>query len=309
MGGLLAAPRRSGSLACTIYVSCPHDQVGVLDTLAGLATDPKQGGVVLVNRFYDQQYGRGSFLLGVEDLDGGAAVASEMVGAALSQLTLLDHGDVKHPRIGVVDHISVSPLDTDDQGALADAARFCRDVASRLAAGAPPLPIMLYGGASAEGKRLVDCRKETKYFSSHKHAQREGGGLEVKEVASDMGPKAVDPAIGVCCVGAVTLVCNFNVLVDTTDRAVAMAICNDVRTSKGGPPGVEAMALQHEGGKYEVACNLLDIYSGDGTDPKAALRAIEAAAAARSVAVLDSYTIGFTVPDSLEKMGSLKGAA
>lgn len=64
-----------------------------------------------------------------------------------------------------------------------------------------------------------------------------------------------------------------------------------MRTRDGGPPGVEALTLVHEGGNVEVACNLLDIAI---TPPSRVLALVEAKAADLGVGVEEAYTIGMT---------------
>lgn len=64
-----------------------------------------------------------------------------------------------------------------------------------------------------------------------------------------------------------------------------------LRTRDGGPPGVEALTLVHEGGNVEVACNLLDIAV---TPPSRVLELVEAKAKEVGVKVEEAYTIGMT---------------
>lgn len=74
-------------------------------------------------------------------------------------------------------------------------------------------------------------------------------------------------------------------------RALAAQVAKAVRTRDGGPPGVEALTLVHEGGSMEVACNLLDIAV---TPPARVLAVVEGKARELGVEVEEPYTIGMT---------------
>lgn len=62
----------------------------------------------------------------------------------------------------------------------------------------------------------------------------------------DFGPLAVNPASGVVLVGATPWVTNYNISLETTDMASAIAIARTVSERTGGLPNVQAMALRHE---------------------------------------------------------------
>lgn len=70
---------------------------------------------------------------------------------------------------------------------------------------------------------------------------------------------------------------------------MAAQVAKAVRTRDGGPPGVEALTLVHEGGHMEVACNLLDI---GVTPPARVLQVVEGKAKELGVDVEEAYTIG-----------------
>jgi glutamate formiminotransferase len=177
--------------------------------------------------------------------------------------------------------------------------------------------------APSNDKPLAEVRRGTSYFK--------GLALDQQLPHADFGPSAVDPRLGVLCCGAVPYVQNYNIRLRTADRcveapscmpserepiaaaligwlilmdrsitiqnkhytirALAAQVSRAVRTRDGGPEGVEALTLVHEGGNMEVACNLLDIGK---TPPSRVLALAEAAARALGVEVEEAYTIGMT---------------
>eukprot|EP00968_Pinguiococcus_pyrenoidosus_P015111 scaffold1390_cov249-Pinguiococcus_pyrenoidosus.AAC.15 len=65
------------------------------------------------------------------------------------------------------------------------------------------------------------------------------------------------------------------------------------------------MQLLRADGNYEVACNLLDIYSGAGSTPAQALACIEEACQRESVQIVKHYTIGLTRQECIDKYATL----
>jgi len=347
----------------------------------------------LVHSFADPVYNRTSFVLCGSPLPVATA-ASALTHAAVSALPDLRLHSATHPRIGLVDHVSVSPLcvvaetraslqpsplvgpgesclNLGDavEAALALARGLQRTAAAKeegaataTSQGASSVPVLLYGAAHPAGRTLAETRRATPYFAPAAapaacSPAAEGGdgtdwaagwaGVVPDVVPGDLGRSngragkacAVDPAVGVCCVGATPLVVNFNVRLDTTERAVALAATRAVRTRRGGKrkagtpsspstsvpsaaalaasaaadeyesglPLVEALALKHQGGCYEVACNLLDTAV---TDPEAVLRRVECVASAAGCGVEASYVVGLTVEQIRTKLEeALKSAA
>jgi glutamate formiminotransferase len=295
--------------------------------------------------FSDPHYNRTSFVIAGVEPAAVAATAQALAAAALAALPPLTAHDATHPRIGVVDHIAVAPLflkdpassdealrhddgvrGDDSEGAnagtnLADAAVAASILAAALASDLG-LPVMLYGAARAhaglEPRTLAETRRQTPYF----RAKAKNSGLISSDndaagdkedlwagVTPDLGGPLIDPAVGVCCVGATPLVLNFNVRLTTTDRKVAAACAAAVRTrtsSTGslrdaGLPWVEALPLVHANGRFEVACNLLRPLV---TPPASVLAAIEASLARQAcgVAVEEAYTIGMAVEEICAKL-------
>lgn len=165
------------------------------------------------------------------------------------------------------------------------------------------LPIPPPTNHNSNGKPLAEVRRGTSYFK--------GLALDAQlPHAPDLGPPCIDPRIGILCCGAVPYVQNYNIRLSTSDRAVAVRVAKAVRTRDGGPVGVEALTLVHEGGHMEVACNLLDIAT---TPPSRVLALAEKAARMEGVAVEEAYTIGMTEEEigaeTLRLLGCQEGGA
>lgn len=73
----------------------------------------------------------------------------------------------------------------------------------------------------------------------------------------DEGPTEASKAKGVVVIGATEWVDNYNVPIFSTNIATVRKIAKHVSERGGGLPSVQAMALAHNEGVIEVACNLL----------------------------------------------------
>jgi glutamate formiminotransferase len=277
MASTLIRPR----VAAVVYVSTTSSPL--LTELRKLAAGSASARLLTV--FTDEPYARTSFLIAGEP--GAVSESAVRVATAAAAALDLRAHVATHPRIGVVDHISVAPIDSSDLEPAAAAA-------AAIGAGfAPAVPVYFYGGARADGRSLAATRRLTPYF---------GGGATwttAPDLPAGATSAAIDPRLGACCCGASALVLNYNLLLETTDAAVARAIASAVRTRSGGPPGVEALALEHEGGRYEVACNLL---APETTSPAAVRALADAAAAAHGTSVRSDYTIGLTTAQIRAKL-------
>jgi hypothetical protein len=240
-----------------------------------------------------------------------------------------------HPRLGVVDHVSVHALprfdddatssaDVDahenddvvsedaDADAHAAAAALARRVGASLAA--LPLPVYFYAAAHAARAPLADVRRRLGYFGSGGAAGVPSSSASASASAPpppDAGPRAAAAASGVACVGALPWVVNFNLLLvpinepgdaraqpglrandpdlDHAFAAAAKRVAAATSSRRGGPPGVQALALRHAAG-WEVACNLLDPFAAKGAGGPSAVRAFVAPlAAAEGLSIADAY--------------------
>jgi glutamate formiminotransferase len=140
-----------------------------------------------------------------------------------------------HPRLGALDVVPFTPLDTDGSPVTGDGdltgAIAARDRFATWAGGALALPCFLYG----PGRTLPAVRKGA--FA----------GLD-----PDTGPAVAHPTAGACAVGARLALVAYNLWLSTGDLDVAASIASAVRG-----PAVRALGLC-TAGVTQVSCNLVD---------------------------------------------------
>jgi len=321
-----------------------HQQQQQQQAIASQSKIPHVPSAKFITMFSDPHYNRTSIVIAGGQPAAVAATARELVAAALRALPPLTSHDATHPRIGLVDHVSIAPLyspeassSTVGEGSNAgtnmeDAAAAACKLSNALASD-HGLPIMLYGEArphmGLSPRTLAETRRQTPYFRAK--AKNSGlhrdGATSISNVSDssssedlwlgvtpDLGGPSIDPAVGVCCVGAVPLVLNYNVRLTTSDRKIAAACTAAVRTRSAksnsdgsaaspsqGLPWVEALPLVHAGGHFEVACNLLN---PSVTPPARVLEAIEKSLALQDcgVTVEEAYIIGMQVDEICAKL-------
>jgi len=271
-------------VCCKVYISEGRNQA-VLDRLAEVArTASPPGFCALVQRFSDAVYHRSNFTLGGAP-EPVLQVALQVIDEALSSLDMRTHGDATHPRLGVVDHVSLHPLGNTSMDAARDTAmQIGRRVGEKWS-----VPVLMYGACNQTP--LADVRRSTSYFKGLNTFDRE-------VPHANFGPQKVDPRLGVMCCGAVPYVQNYNIRLATSNKALAAKVTRAVRTKDGGPPGVEALTLTHQGGFIEVACNLLDVRI---TPPSTVLAMARAEADKMGVEVEEAYTVGMTCQEILQE--------
>lgn len=262
-------------VCCKVYVSEGRNHA-LLDRFAHLARTSSPGLCALVQRFSDAVYHRSNFTLGGAP-EPVVEVALRVINEAFLHVDMTKHVDATHPRVGVVDHVSFHPLgNTPLEVARKAACALGQRVGEKW-----PVPVLLYG--SCNNKSLADVRRSTSYFKKME--------LDAQVPHADYGPVDVDPRLGLLCCGAVPYVQNFNIRLKTSEKQIAAMVTKAVRSRDGGPVGVEALTLRHEGGHMEVACNLLDV---DTTDPARVLKMATDAARKAGVEVEEAYTVGMT---------------
>lgn len=122
----------------------------LLDVLAdAAATDPGSAG--LIRQFRDKQYHRTGFTIGGVCPRAVARASIEVSRQALRSIDLRSH-EASHPRIGVVDHVSVHPLGESGE-------EFARQAGLMIATalGEEGVPVLLYGDLR-NGRRLAEVR-------------------------------------------------------------------------------------------------------------------------------------------------------
>jgi glutamate formiminotransferase len=284
---------RRAIVACNVYISAgkPKHKELLLDLLEKTQehclrlntknNSPKER-VVVVHAFADGPYDRTSFhLAGTPDLV--AIVGSSLAVSAVEALICFENSSEEddsrrirnekeqpiHPTVGLVDHVSVLPLDEDinsniDHSAGSDdndddneniTGSVARKIGEALSS-KKNVDVLYYGRAHPAGTPLATVRREsTRFFHSpdekKNNSDTENGNVEDNNEIS----------VGQTTVGATDrFVENYNIrLRPSVSRTVARSLTENIRGRSGiGLPLVEALTLAYGSDQYEVACNLLD---------------------------------------------------
>lgn len=212
---------------------------------------------------------------------GALPVALANLAAAASAIDLTQHRGV-HPRLGVLDVCPIVP-----HGDPMDAAVSAAHHSGRAIHAATGLPVYFYAEAAT--------RPETRELP----ALRRGGLAELIRRAEgplppDVGPRLIDPRLGVVCVGARGVLIAFNVWL-RCDLSTARRIARSVRAAEGGLPGVRSQGFQiDDSPTAQVSMNLIDPAT-TGIDQ--AFTAVADLAQARGVEIRGSEIVGL-VPEA-----------
>jgi glutamate formiminotransferase len=215
---------------------------------------------------------------------GGGSLADALALGALACIERLDISlqEGAHPRIGSLDVCPIVLLGEPERAAARDEA-----LATAEAIAALEVPVFLYGELASDPQR-----RERAYF-------RRGGPSEVArrmrsgELAPDLGPARPHPRAGATLVTARPPLAAFNLLLDTGELEIAVAIAADLREAGGGLPGVRAMAVDLDG-RAQISINVHDPVSV----PLAAVIArVRELAAERGVAPGEGEVVGL-VPEA-----------
>jgi glutamate formiminotransferase len=223
----------------------------------------------------DPDHNRSVFTLVGDDVEVVDALLAA-VAVAKARIDLRLHEGV-HPRIGAADVVPVVPVRPEDmERAKVAALTLAQRIGEEL-----ELPVFLYG-------EVGDGRGPA-FF-------RRGGPLGLQEridageLASDFGPRAIDPRSGGVIVGARRPLIAFNVNLAGASAEVAREIAAVVRELDGGFPGVRALGLDlPHAGKAQVSMNVEDWEASALHD---ILAAVEREAHARGVTVEGSELVG-----------------
>eukprot|EP00531_Pseudo-nitzschia_arenysensis_P015428 CAMPEP_0116131152 /NCGR_PEP_ID=MMETSP0329-20121206/8854_1 /TAXON_ID=697910 /ORGANISM="Pseudo-nitzschia arenysensis, Strain B593" /LENGTH=353 /DNA_ID=CAMNT_0003625565 /DNA_START=177 /DNA_END=1234 /DNA_ORIENTATION=+ len=226
-------------------------------------SDASNERVVVVHAFRDGPYDRSSFhLAGSPDMvaDVGSSLAvravQELIRFETTSNAVNDAADSnetkeagkRHPTVGLVDHVSVLPLD--DETINSEKNEITGSVARAIGKSleSSGADVLYYGDAHPSGKELAAVRRDsTKFFEdSNNH----------KNTAETIISKAGQATVG----APHRFVENFNIrLKPGVSRTIARTLTESVRERSGkGLPFVEALTLAYGRDQYEVACNLLD---------------------------------------------------
>ena len=297
VGWGLPLPRSGGGLGrgpCCILLSVPllecvpnvseGRRPEVVARLAAAVTSVP--GVRLLDLSSDPDHNRSVLTLTGEPGDLHVALLA-LYESALCEIDLTRHRGV-HPRVGAVDVTPFVPLgDTPMKEAVAAAEAVAAEVAERFG-----LPVYLYEQAARmpERRRLADIRR----------GGFEGLAARMADPAwlPDFGPPRVHPTAGVTVIGGRFFLIAFNVVLETTEAAVAKAIARKVRESGGGLPAVRAMGVHLESrGRAQVSMNLVDFRQ---TSVLTAFHRVRQEAEALGTRILESELVGLMPEEAME---------
>nr|XP_046259021.1 formiminotransferase N-terminal subdomain-containing protein isoform X2 [Scatophagus argus]XP_046259022.1 formiminotransferase N-terminal subdomain-containing protein isoform X2 [Scatophagus argus]XP_046259023.1 formiminotransferase N-terminal subdomain-containing protein isoform X2 [Scatophagus argus]XP_046259025.1 formiminotransferase N-terminal subdomain-containing protein isoform X2 [Scatophagus argus]XP_046259026.1 formiminotransferase N-terminal subdomain-containing protein isoform X2 len=233
-------------VACLLNVSEAHRK-DLVETVAKAALYDTEGvrreGTTVLNIFNDLDYNR-SVITVVAGID---CIREAVLSACEKACRLIDmraHVGV-HPCLGAVDLVPIYPLG--EEVRVEDCAEEARAVAQGLTERVPGTSAFLFGWADSPLERgLAQRRKEMGWFKKTP---------DLEAIRPDIGLQP-QKRFGLTGVGASPYVMNCNVTIDTQDIALGRSIATAIRESTtGGLPGVQVLALPHEG-TVEIACNV-----------------------------------------------------
>ncbi|KAJ8252805.1 hypothetical protein GJAV_G00205820 [Gymnothorax javanicus] len=233
-------------VACMLNISEARSK-DIVEKVARAAIFKSEGGqregTTVLNIFNDYGYNR-SVITIAASIEG---IREAVLSACQQACQLIDmRGHVgDHPCMGAVDLIPLYPLG--EGVALEECGVEARALAVDLTEKVPGTSAFHFGFADLPKHRgLAQRRKELGWF-------RKDPNLE--SIKPDVGENLVR-RYGLTGVGASPYVMNCNVTIDTCDVAVGRHVAQGLRESSvGGLPGVQSLALPHEGA-VEIACNV-----------------------------------------------------
>jgi glutamate formiminotransferase len=256
-------------------LAVPNVSEGRDSELIAAVTAGFERGARLLDSHSDPVHNRTVLTLATAD----RALSESLTSGAAACIDLLEISihEGAHPRIGSLDVCPVVYLDDSERG---DARAEALAVAEALAA--LEIPVFLYGELASSPERA-----ERAYF-------RRGGPSEVArrmragELAADLGPDRPHPRAGVTLVTARGPLAAFNLLLDTGELEIAVAIAAELRESGGGLPGVRAMAVDLDG-RAQVSTNIHDPVA---VPLATVIERVSELAAARGVEVAEGEVVG-----------------
>jgi glutamate formiminotransferase len=219
-------------------------------------------------------------VLTVTGRDEDLVNASAALALEATEIDLTMHQGV-HPRLGGLDVCPFVPHD-DDMGRAISAAHAAGDAIATRA----NLPVYFYGAAALQPEAAELPRLRRGGLEDLIQRARDG-------FVPDVGPKEIDPARGVVCVGARAPLIAFNVWL-RADPATARSIAAAVRSSGGGPPGIRALGLVIDDSLSQISMNLVE---PEVTGIDAAFEAVRVAAADRGAEIHATEIVGL-VPEN-----------
>src|SRR2546421_12113211 len=202
--------------------------------------------------------------------DAALEAALRAMRVATERIDLTKHAG-EHPRMGATDVVPFVPVrDVTMDDCIALARRLGERVAAEL-----EIPVYLYARAATrpERERLPEIRK------GEFEGLRDRIGRD-PAADPDFGPRRIHPTAGATAIGARPFLVAFNIYLDTGDVRVAKDIAQQIRTSSGGLPAVQASGVEADR-KAPGSMNLLDVAT---SSPATGFRALGSRARARGIA-------------------------
>lgn len=234
-------------------------------------------GVKLLDVQSDASHHRSVFTF-IGSPEAASEAAFRAIRLAAQRIDLTRHKG-EHPRMGatdVVPFVPVTGVTMDDCVALAKA--LGERVGTEL-----QIPVFLYARAATAPERESLPRIRKGEFEGLRDAI---GNDPTRK--PDFGPQRIHPTAGATAIGARPFLVAYNIYLDTGDVSVAEEIAQEIRTSGGGLPAVQAKGFDVDG-KAQVSMNLLDV---DVTPPDQVFALVSQKAAARGAKVLKSEIVG-----------------
>lgn len=300
------------AFCCVVYVS----EAASLRVINGLrafiaASTTDKSSTQLAHVFADDVYNRTSFYFIGRDTNSMVNTVKSCCIEAYKHIPFSQCAGT-HPTLGSVDHVVFSPLmetSTDqlnDKNELINASTMA-DMFAREITEIEHVPTFRYD----THKPLREIRKALGYFDKDAIAQcnwSEQLNNKIRrgdiKIEPDYGSMHAEEDIvkdkGVMCVGSIPLVLNLNIRFRQGDlKKNVMQITQHVRI----PNIVEALTLQHQGGAYEVACNLKRYTSSLGSVDSVLQKAREKVEEMGGcIQIEDAYTTGPTAQELLSKL-------
>ncbi|XP_051564124.1 formiminotransferase N-terminal subdomain-containing protein isoform X2 [Myxocyprinus asiaticus] len=239
-------------VACLLNISEARRR-DLVETVARSAITDKHGrkreGVTVLNIFNDFDYNR-SVITIVASIDLIREAVLSACEHACSLINMSAHEGI-HPCMGAVDLVPLYPLGK--EVGLEDCGKEAQALATALTERVAGTSAFLFGWAdSPQHRGLAQRRKVVGWFRKT---------FDMSTIQPDVGPQPIR-RFGITGVGASPYVMNCNVTIDTQDLALGRGVAAAIReTSPDGIPGVQVLALHHEGA-VEIACNVESIQGG-----------------------------------------------
>ncbi|XP_047671350.1 formiminotransferase N-terminal subdomain-containing protein isoform X2 [Tachysurus fulvidraco] len=238
-------------VACLLNISEALDR-DVVEKVAHAAITHQHGGrrkgATVLNIFSDRDYNR-SVLTIVADIELIGDVVLSASKRAFSLIDMSVHEGI-HPCMGAVDLVPFYPLG--EEVSMEDCAKKAQAIGTALIEQVPGTSAFFFGWADRPLHRgLAHRRKELGWFRKVPN---------MAAVRSDIGPPP-GRRYGLTGIGASHYVMNCNVTIDTQEVSLGRDVAAAIReSSPGGIPGVQVIALPHEG-MVEIACNVESVPS------------------------------------------------